>query len=478
MVAKAKHMLKRYASALLLILLIQGLKAQVPVNIQVEVKGMPDGFCRIIGMTGGNNYLVDSFPSRSGKAAYTNGTLISPGLFYFVFPDGQTFFQFLMDKDQQFTLRSDAADLTGKMQVEGSEDNQLLYENLRYEARYRKQYDSVDALIRSTQLYKPDLAAQEALRDKLIKERKAYLEKLAAEHPNSFFTHFKLAGQNPDLQYPKKADGTLDTVAQTILYREAYWKNTDISDERLLHTPVIVNKLKTYITQLVSQRPDSVIKYMVPLIEKAKANPECFKFVVNWLAIQYEKPAVMGGEKILVYLVDNYFKDEYAQPWFKDNPYELVKIRLRADNMRPSLLGKTGQDLKCKNMNGVYENLYTLKTPVKVLFIYNPDCEHCQKEAPEMAQLLNAWKGKVDVFALSLDKDDQKTKDFITKYHTEAFHNVSDPELESQYHKKYHIDITPEIYILDPNNKIVGKDLHPNQLEPIFKEVLEIAGIR
>jgi thiol-disulfide isomerase/thioredoxin len=452
-------------------------RAETPVDLHFEVPGMPDGYCRIIGMVGGNNYLADSFPAKGGKAVYTSEKLLDAGLFYLVFPDQQTYFQFLLDKDQQFTMRSDLSDLTANMQVIGSEDNQLFYENLRYETKYRKQFDSVDQLIKANQLYKPDLAKQEALRDQLLKDRKSYIESLGKEHPNSFFTHFKLAGQNPDLQYPKKSDGTLDTIRQTILYRDAYWNNTNIADERLLRTPVIVNKLKTYITQLVSQRPDSVIKYMVPLIEKAKSNAECFKFVVNWLAIQYEKPTTMGGEKILVYLVDNYYTDAYAQPWFTENPYELVKIRLRADNMRPSLLGKTGQDLKAKNLAGIYENAYAMKAPVKIIMFYSPECEHCQKEAPEVAELLRKWKGKVDVFAFCVDKDENKWREFVAKYHTEAFHNVIDPQLESLYYKKYHIDITPEIYVLDPNHTIVAKDLHPNQLEPVFEEILEKAGI-
>jgi thiol-disulfide isomerase/thioredoxin len=198
---------------------------------------------------------------------------------------------------------------------------------------------------------------------------------------------------------------------------------------------------------------------------------------VNWLAMLFEIPVTMGGEKVLVYVVDNYFKDEYAQAWFKENPYELTKIRLRADAIRPSMLGQTGQDLKAKNLQGVYESVYDMKTPIKVVFLYNPDCDHCQKEAPELAALLNKWKGKIDVYAMSLDKDEQKWREFVPKYQTAAFHNVFDPNMESLYYRKYHIDNTPEIYILDPNNKIVAQDLHPNQLEPVFEEILEKAGL-
>jgi hypothetical protein len=48
-----------------------------------------------------------------------------------------------------------------------------------------------------------------------------------------------MAGQNPELTYPKKADGTLDTAKQVFNYRNAFWDNVDLTDERLLRTPVV-----------------------------------------------------------------------------------------------------------------------------------------------------------------------------------------------------------------------------------------------
>lgn len=454
------------------IFLFFSVPAQPKVSITFQIKGMQDGFCKIVGMLGNNNYLVDTVPAKSGKATYTRNELLPGGLYYFVFPDQKSFIQFLVDKEQQFSLQTDTADLIGQMKINGSVDNLLFYDNQQFEASHRKRFDSIDNALKFLAPDNQFFISLNLKKDALIKDRKEYLQSISTKYPHAFFTYFKMSGQNPALQFPKKANGILDTALQVQLYRDDFWNNTDVSDEKLLRTPVIANKLKTYITQLLPQNPDSILKYAVPLIEKSKKCPECFKFIVNWISIQYEKPSIMGDEKILVYMADNYFTDAIAGPWFKDNPYELTKIRLKVNSMRPSMTGSIGQDLMCKNLNGHNESLYKLNTPVKVAFLYSPDCSHCQEEAPKLHALLDKWKDKVSVYALSLDDDEAKWRQFVEKYRTHNFHNVIDPKRESQYHKKYHIDVTPEIYVLDSNNRIVGKDLHPEQLEEVFNQIL------
>ena len=44
------------------------------------------------------------------------------------------------------------------------------------------------------------------------------------------------------------------------MYRLAFWDNVDLSDTRLLYTPVLVNKLKKFILELTPQHPDSIIR--------------------------------------------------------------------------------------------------------------------------------------------------------------------------------------------------------------------------
>ena len=137
------------------------------------------------------------------------------------------------------------------------------------------------------------------------------------------------------------------------------------------------------------------------------------------------------------------------------------------------MIGKVGQDLRCKNLNGEYETVYGMGAKIKVVWMYSYTCSHCKERSPILAELLKEWKAKgVDVYALCLDPEEDKWREFVEKYNMQGFHNVIDPNYESRYYKKYHVDITPEAFVLDQNNIIIAKDLHPNQLPPVFKKAL------
>lgn len=442
-------------------------------QIKVEINGLPNGYCRVIGMVGDQNYLADSVLATNGIATITRENPLDPGLFYFVFPDRRTFVQFLADKDQEFNLKSDVSNLVGKMQVEGSLDNELFYGNQQFEMKWRKSYDSTDAALKAQPQGSMNIAFLENKKEELVKARKAEVQSYPAKYPDSFFTIFKVAGQNPDLTYPKKTNGTLDTLAQLVNYRNDYWNGVDLGDIRLLRTPVVANKLTNYISKLTPQNPDSLVKYSDIVVRKSLGDKEVFKFVINWIAIKYEKPKMMGGEKILVHLVDNFFTDEQAF-WYKDSPEELKKIRKKVADMRPSMVGNVGQDLRCRNINGEYETLYGMGTPIKILWMYSYTCSHCKERTPALVELLAKWKAQgVDVYALCLDPEEDKWKEFVETYNMSSFHNVIDPNYESRYYKKYHVDITPEAFVLDENNIIVAKDLHPNQLESVIEKALK-----
>ena len=465
-------------NVLLLIALLFGglLSAEPATDITFEINGLPNGWCRIIGMVGDQNYLSDTLLAENGVARLQRETPLSGGLYYFVFPDQRTFVQFLADKDQQFTLKANRQDLIGTLMVEGSEDNRLFAFNQQWERLWRIRYDSTDRALKALPAGDLNQSFLKNKRDQLLQERQDHIESFSVEHPESFFTVFKMAGQNPDLTYPQKPGGGLDTLAQLMAYRGAYFDNVDFGDRRLLHTPVLANKLKNYVEQLTPQRPDSVIKYVSPIVDRSLKDDEMFKFIVNWLAIKYEKPKIMGGEKILVHLVDTYFTDARAF-WYEDNPEELKKIRRKVDEMRVSMIGMKGQDLRCRNVNGEYESLYELKAPIKVVYIYSYTCSHCKERTPVLVDLMKEWRAKgVEVFALCNDPEEDKWKAFVEKYQMQDLHNVIDPNYESRYYKKYHIDVTPEAYVLDQNNTIIAKDLHPNQLPPVFEKALRKAG--
>ena len=58
-------------ATLLIVLILSGwlaLPAQSGTNIKFDIQGLPNGYCRIIGMVGDQNYLADSILAQNGVA--------------------------------------------------------------------------------------------------------------------------------------------------------------------------------------------------------------------------------------------------------------------------------------------------------------------------------------------------------------------------------------------------------------------------
>jgi thiol-disulfide isomerase/thioredoxin len=442
-----------------------------PTKAEFEIKGYPGGMARFIGVVGSTNFVIDSVvPGADGRIVLQQDTALPGGLYFLSLPKDQIL-QFLLDSDQTFSLKTDWTNLVGAAVVDGSPDNILLYDNLRWEANFQQEFQPVAAALNAAALGTPLRDSLEKQQKALVDKRVSYIQSFKTTHPDAFFTAYKLAGQNPSLREPRRPDGSLDQEKQVHFYRMDYWNNTPFNDERLLHTPIIANKLNTYILQLTPQVHDSLVKYVDIIAERAKTNQQIFKFVVNWIAIQYNEPKTMGLESVFVHVVDKYFTDALA---FWSTPQELADIRKRAADMRVSLIGMTGQDLRCKNTSGAYETLYGLNSPWTAVWIWNYECEHCQERTPMMKKVAAQYKSKgLEVYSLCTGMEEGRWKEFIKKYGIQtAFHNVYDPQYESDYYKKYHMDNTPELYLLDKNHKIVAKDLHPDQLPEQLNRLL------
>lgn len=436
-------------------------------RLELLVSGAPNDAARILGVYGNQNFVVDSAKSdANGLFVFEADTLLPKGFYYVMLGSDNSYFQLLMDKDQEFRLEATKGDYVNTMQVTGCLDNELLYRNLRFEDDFNKRLKPVTDKLASLQEGSAEHEAQKSVQEKLVSERKAHIKSFSDNYPESYFTAFKLSGQNPELTYPKKADGSLNQEAQVFQYRAAFWDMIDFNATSSIRTPVFANKLRKYIRELTPQKADSLIKYSDELIERSKANKEIFKYVVNWIALEYKTPKTMGTEAVFVHMIDTYWTEDQA---YWSNSEEIKGLRGEISLIKPSLIGKIGQDITATNEKGEATSLYGLSSPIKVLFIYSYDCEHCQKETPEMVQVYHQWKTRgVDVFALCTDKDKSNWLAFIGKYKM-SFHNAIDPDRTSRYERKYHIDITPELYVLDRNNKIIASNLSPAQL-PAFLE--------
>jgi len=436
-------------------------------DILVTLSGAPTGTAYLIGFFGDQRFRADSAQvNAGGQIRFQRAEPYDPGLYYLLLR-GTGGLQILIDADQTFELKTSVQDMVGQMQVKGSQDNELLYENLKFEEAFNPRFRQVAQELKGLSPGDPRYEGLKNQQEQLLAERSAHLEKLFQAHPNTLFTQFKKAGQNPELREVRGPDGQLDTKAQLALFRQEFWQDVDFDDERLLHTPVIANKLERYITELTPQHPDSIYRSASGLIDQVLDKPEYFKFFANWIVLHYEpaKTSLMDPEAVYVRMIQEYFTPERA---FWSDASQVQALQMRADEMAASLVGKKGPDVVSTNPDGEARSIYEIDAPYVVVFMYNPECEHCIEQTPKLKRFYQEWKSKgVEVFAIAIDTDESKWKTFIRQNQLNWI-NVFDPTNRSIY-KKYFVDVTPEIYVLNPDRTIIAKNLKVFQIEEVIR---------
>ena len=432
-------------------------------DIKVTVGGVDPNGALLIGQFAEQQYRAAAATVEGNSAVFRQEEPFKPGHYYAYFKDGAAI-QLLIDQDQTFSLTLPTASTPiNEMQVEGSTDNELLYRALAFEAGQEQEFQVLGQAIRGL---RPGMAGYEELqadRAALVDARTAFQDELFAQHPTSLFTSFKRAGRNPQLEEVRDENGALDEDGQVTAFRNAFWNDVDFNDIRLLNTPVIFNKLKRYVKELTPQNATAIKASADRLLARALPYPDYYKFFANWITLQYEpgKTTVMDGEAIHVHMIQNYFTKDRA---FWADSMTVYGLQDRADQMAHSLVGQKGVNVKVPGLDGQPKALYDLKKPYVAVFMYNPDCEHCIEETPQLVNLYNReLKDELDIYAIALDTDDARWKTFVRQNKMEAFTNVHDPSNRSIF-KTYYVDNTPELYLLGPDRTIVSKNLKVEQL--------------
>jgi len=442
-------------------------------NIRVAIGGVPLEGALLIGQFAEQQFRADQGVVEGNAVVFKRDEPYKPGHYYCYFSDGAAV-QLLIDQDQTFSLSApNSQNALLEMKVEGSVDNELLYDVLKFEAGQQEEFRLLGEAVRGIRPGTPGYDELQADRAELVTKRTDYQDALFAKHPKSLFTSFKRAGRNPQLRDVRLPNGNIDEQAQVAAFRDDFWEGVDFNDIRLLNTPVIYNKLNRYIKELTPQNAKAIIESSDKLISQVLDKPEFFKFFANWITLQYEpgKTTVMDGAAIHVNMIQKYFTKDRA---FWADSMTVYGLQQRADQMAYSLIGQKGPDITVPDMNGNPKRLYDLKKDFIAVYMYNPECEHCIEETPKFVRVMNKLKSELDVYAIALDTEPTKWKNFVQANGMSSWTNVYDPSNRSIF-KTYYVDNTPELYLLNKDREIVAKNLKVAQLEDAIRLAKEKA---
>jgi thiol-disulfide isomerase/thioredoxin len=456
----------KYLKILLLVFITTNLSAQKEgYNIQITLENYPDSVVYLVNYFGNTNQINDTVYLQGGKFTF-KGSKSLPGGIYLIVTKDRKYFEVLIDKEQYFTVSTSYNDFVGKAKIKGSQDNIDFYNYLNFLAQKEKEKSTIEAEYKAMA---NDAAAKTEMNSKLTKlneEVNSYKEKIILEKPNSFLTTILYASKEPEIPkvLPLKEDGTSDSSYIYKYYKEHFFDGFDLSDERLLRTPLYATKLKKYFKQVILQHPDTLIKEADMLIGKAKPNRETYKFNIWYFTYETETSQIMGMDAVFVHLVNKYYKTGEAY-WV--NEKVLKNITDRADVLEKLLIGKPGPNMIMWDTTSNLKSLYDIKADYTIIMFWDPDCGHCRTEIPEIKTWTdeNGEKYNVKIFSVCSDTNLVKWRKFLRDYKMTEWENVNGTRsATANYHDLYDIISTPTIYLLDKNKKILAKRLGAKQV--------------
>lgn len=446
-----------------------GQPAPTGYNIKVKLTGLKDTVVYLANYYADKNTLRDTAKvDAQGTAVFEGKDSLEGGIYLVVLPS-KKYFEVIINKEKHFSMETDTLAMVKNMKVKGSKENELFYEYLNYiEQKHNEVVPLQEKLKKTTAKDSTDaIRKQIGVIDKAVKE---YKLDFIRKHPETFVAKIFKAMQEPEVpEAPKLANGKTDSTFAYRWYKAHFFDNIDFSDERLIRTPIIHNKVKQYMEQLTLQHPDSVIKSADVVVNLARANKEMFKYAVYWITYTYESSKIMGMDAVFVHMGKNYYTKDKAY-WV--TPEQLKKIQDKVTVTEPLLLNRKVPNLVMPDTTGKIQVLHNVKAKYTVLYFWDHGCSHCKKETPKLHDYYKKVKSMgVEVYSVETEQDAKAWKDYIRE-HKLSWINVQDTYYQTGFKKTFDIYTTPVIYLLDENKKIIAKKVDVENLENILNKKL------
>ncbi len=442
-------------------------------TIKIKVKGLKEGAsCILAYYNWDKNAIKDSAKADSkGEVIFKGTEKAEEGIYLFV-PPNKKYFDFVVGVEQNFSLETDTTDYIKNMKVKGSEENKSFFEYQSFMISKQKQIEPLREQLKSIKKSKDSTKLLQDKMSAIDLEVKTYQSNFIKNHPATFVAKLFKAMEEPVIpDAPLLPNGSKDTIFPYHYYKAHYFDNIDLTDDRMLRTPIFFNKIKNYMDKWTAQTPDSLNVSADYLIEHSKPNKEMFKYMVWWTTLTYETSKNMGMDAVFVHIVDKYYKTKQAY-WVDST--QLYKISEKATILKPILIGKRAPEISMPDSLGEYISMSNIKAKYTIIVFWDQGCGHCKKEIPKLMELYNKIKSKgVAVYAIETEDKADEWKKFI-KDNKLNWINVREPDhyRRAVAKKIYDIQSTPIIYLLDENKIIKAKHIDSEQLGGII-EMLE-----
>ena len=189
----------------------------------------------------------------------------------------------------------------------------------------------------------------------------------------------------------------------------------------------------------------------------------------------YHSSNIMGFEGVAIHVYDKWF----AGAGFKmSDEIKQLDARIFADFNRSSQLGCKAPDLKMQSFQGDSLTVFPSNDErFKVLYFYDTDCAKCKVQTILLRNLLNTKDYPVDFYAIYIGDKKEQWEQYITDHlnltaSATTICHLWDPQLASDFQRKYGVLQSPRLFLVNPDDIIVGRGLDASALAQMLNDAL------
>lgn len=421
-----------------------------------------------------NRYpVVDTLQaSAEGSFVHSSDEKLPAGVYLAVLLPENEFVSFIVDHDDQhFKIEVNAKELFAPKRFTGSKYNDVYQDYVTYSNQVVNSLSAFNDRLQEEidEATKRQLTAAFNTKLNELKDRR---QSFVDQAPNSLAA--ELIRMEIETPVPAMEGTEKEVRSKKFKFRQDhYFDNVNLSDDRLLNTEALFNKVFFYLESLTPQNIPDINANIDEVLRQMKPGGENFKFFLDHIMMEYASSDFIGMDAVYVHVVDTYYAKGLA-PWVEkaDLDEMLEDVRKR----KPLLMGNQAPIIDMELQDGTPIALYDVEAPVTILYLWQPNCSHCKASMPYMKSFWDKYKGTGLKIFSGCTKVGAKTEDcwkYIEENGLGEWINTVDKDLSSRFVQKYMAEKTPKLFILDADKKIILKDFDASQLEEIMPALIE-----
>jgi thioredoxin-related protein len=265
--------------------------------------------------------------------------------------------------------------------------------------------------------------------------------------------------------YPHDSIGMLQTL---YLYRNHYLDNINLNDERLIYTPIFLEKINSYLDKIISQQPDTIVNEIEKIYSSIE-NTEVRRFFLESQFNRYKQLSIKANQEYIYYKIIEKIYLSGLTPWEDEKRISQLKIDL--ERIKPVLLYQTAPEINLPGISNQDNSMSAMQSDYTLIIFWNFDCPLCSRIIKDINKTVSSYNYlSIRVYAVCINNDFEKWSSLSLKTIPQSWTNTiqlnaSGPSVV------YNISNTPTLYFLDSNKKIIQKNITNAELDKILLKI-------